>query len=398
MQIQCNVIEVSVTLGDGVDSHCIEGYLPVTFDGKEALISAGSHILYDDPDWSSFPNIDCKKAPYFVTKSGQVIQQKPHITLVNITLTKLGTLLDDPQMKEIGKVDIFTNEGVYTAEQFHQFEDLIHFGRKRRMLQNKVIDNFCKDSSCLGTDRYNFNEYGTSPLGVGKSVIDWVRITLLEKLQVVGSYASILVVFLYAGQLVRCMYRQLDNLIHFRFGSRQTRKRRNSLHVEVENRVAHVVAPSRSEPEIMVMNELPAIKTISQKCGCQYCRGVKHDVNKRWPNSTCGFACCSYHLKRCMPFEWSLLDPENLAFDHKVEDDKYKGSIANTVSLRATCRCNVCLGLFRHASWRYVSSGCGCPRCENCNSIEIETRKSLGMDYDMIFDPKSRRVSTLQLE
>ena len=42
MQIQCEVKEVSVTLGESVDTHCLEGYLPVTFEGKEALISAGA--------------------------------------------------------------------------------------------------------------------------------------------------------------------------------------------------------------------------------------------------------------------------------------------------------------------------------------------------------------------
>lgn len=394
LQIKCKSTEVSVTLGDKADGLCIEGYLPVMHKGKEVLISAISHIIYDKRDQVSFPNIDCKKAPYFVTKGGQVIQQRPQIEIVNITLTKLGTFLDDFSGNEIDEVEIYGNDGLYMSEQFHQFDDLIHWGRKRKMLQNVMIDNYCRESSCLGTDRYNFQKYGTNPAGMMESVMEWIRTTFWDKLQMVGSYTSVLVVFLYACQLMRCMYNKMDDLLHLRFLFKQKRdKRQSSLNSDTEGNVMHAIIHSRSEPEIMVMNEINTEVVESQKCNCQFCRNVKHDMKVYWPRNTCGRSCCLYHLKgRCEPYEWCLLDPQNLAFDHRIEDQKHQNSVTTTVSLRSVCKCVVCLGTYTHPDWIYHTNGCGCRRCENCNSAEIEYRKSKGMDYNMIFGHKNHEV------
>lgn len=390
LQIKCKETEVSVNLGDKAD-FCIEGYLPVLHNGKEVLLSAISHIIYDENDQTSFPNIDCKKAPYFVTKDGQVIQQRPQIEIVNITLTKLGTFLDESTGNEINEVDIFNNDGLYTSEQFHQFEDLIHWGRKRKMLQNMVIDSYCKEGNCLGTDRYNFQKYGTNPGGMVKSVMEWIRITFWDKLQMVGSYTSVLVVFLYTCQLIRCMYNKMDDLVHLRFLFKRKRdNRHSSINSGVEGSFTHEIARSEQEPEIMVMTEFPTEKMDTQKCNCHFCRGVKHSEKMYWPRNTCGRSCCLYHLKgRCEPYEWCLLDPQNLAFDHRDEDRKHKSSVTNTVSLRSVCKCVLCLGTYTHPDWKYYTNGCGCQRCENCNSAEIEYRKSLGIEYNMIFVRKN---------
>lgn len=398
VQIQCKQTEVSVTLGESVETRCLEGYLSVNYNGKRALISSGSHILYDETDLTTFPSIDCSKAPYFVTKDGRVIQQRPKVEVVNITLTKLGAFIDDLTTNKIDQVDVFTNEGLYTSEQFHEFEDLIHWGRKRAMLQNVMIDNFCKDSDCLGTDRYNIDKNGMGPVSLVKSVMDWMRTTFWENLQIVGSYTSVVVVFLYACQLIGFMYRKMQNLLHLRLRLRTGRhqdKSSSRLHLNVESQHNHAFTQVQSAlPEIMVMSELSAGQSDSQECECQYCRGVRHDAKLYWPRNTCGFSCCKYHLKgRCEPFEWCLLDPLNLAFDHREEDQKYKKSIATAISLRSVCRCNQCLGKFTHPGFKYFSKeACGCLRCENCNSAEVEKRKQLGIEYDTIFGRNRNRV------
>lgn len=398
LQIQCQAIEVTVTLGESVISHCLEGYLSVSHEGKPALISAGSHILYDGQDIETFPSIDCEKAPFFVTKDGQVIQQRPQVRVVNITLVKPGAFLDEAAMNEIRSVEVFNTDGLYTADQVHQFEDLIHWGRKRAMLQNIMIDKFCQDSSCLGTDRYNFEKYGTNSMGLMQSVMDWIKTSFWEKLQIVGSYASVLVLFVYVGQLISCMYTKLGNVLRFRQGQR---KRHNSLHLGIENRTVHDVTQVQAVPEVMVMSELPTkVITGTQECACSYCRGVTHDKRLFWPRNTCGNSCCKYHLKsRCEPFEWCLLDPMNLAFDHSVEDQKHTLSVSSAViSLRSSCKCNKCLGKFSHPPFHYVSNACGCLRCEKCNTAEVERRKQLGLEYDMIFGSKNYERGNPQME
>ena len=386
LSIKCKVTEVSVILGESSNVRCLEGYLPVVYDGKNVLISYGSHVIYDLEDKNLFPSIDCQKAPYFVTKEGQVIQQTPTIELVNITLTNLGKFVNDLDSNKIDEVEIFTNDGLYNPEDFQQFEDLIHWGRKRKMLENHMIDNFCRESSCLGTDRYNFQKYGSSPKSLVQGVMNWIKTSFLNELQMIGSYTSIIVVFLYATQLLRCMYRKIDNLLHLRFlFKRKGDERQQAPPRNFENRKTYLNPQFQPEHEIIEMSDIPVKHAEQRECNCKICRNEKHDMNAFWPRNTCGRSCCEYHLKgKCNPYEWNLLDPQNLAFDHHDEDQKHK-TFENVISIRSSCKCYSCMGVITHPEWRYFTNACGCPRCKNCNIAELEHRKKIGKGMDGIF-------------
>ena len=374
VNIACRPVIVSVQLGSSWKDTCLSGYLPAMFGDKRVLISQGTHVIYDQSDMDLFPAISCKNAPFFVTKNGQIIQQKPQIEVVNITIAKFGSFGSDLSGNQIDQIDIFNSEGLYSEDEFAQFEELVHFGRKRQMITDKVIDRFCKDNSCLGTDRYNFDQFGPNPAGIMKSAVKWLQESFLARLQEIGSYASIIVVFLYAVQLIRCLYRKVDSLLHLRFLFRRKGDERQQCHdPERQDREFHHSPGYKSEQIEMI--RLPE----ALECKCLNCQGVRHETSVVWPRGHCGRACCRHHLRtKCKPFEWHVLDPQNLAFDHRDVDEKFKALDANMLT-RTECRCDICMQTTTHPPWKYLTEVCGCIYCENCIAQENKYRSQSGI-------------------
>ena len=153
MHITCQPVQVMVDFEAGQD-FCYLDYLPVkTMDNERVLISSRLHLIKGLDSTDQLLQIPCNslKTPKFISADRHVYHMTPSIQPVNLTITKFNSdmnrymVTDEIVLEDMGRAK------VYTEEEMRQFMDLIHEGRFKSQVTNRLVHDFCVDNSCTGT-------------------------------------------------------------------------------------------------------------------------------------------------------------------------------------------------------------------------------------------------------
>ena len=371
VNIKCQPVTVSIEIGKAWRKECVDGFLPVDYEGKNVFISAGLHVIYDEEDKDLFPAISCKHAPYFITKENVVIRQNPTIEVANVTLTKFDKILKNYFDENQEMVEIYHQEGLYTSQEMEELNSLIHFGRKQNMMTSKLVQDFCQDGKCLGESSSYARDWSLKPENIVTGAWKWIEKSLWDILEKMGAYASLFMLVIYIGQALRLMYNYWGEIICCQKWRKKTREEEEMSEIKV-----HI------QPQININQANTEITTKEEACNCDICHKRTHRKDIKLPRGHCGSLCCEFHTRKlCKPYEWFKIDPENKLFDHQAEDEKYK-TFENRLVERTRCECDRCLMSTLHSNIRYISAACGCRSCSSCHEREAYLRRKRGIKME----------------
>lgn len=357
-------------LGAVWDDKCYDQYLPAQLDGDTVYISTILHLVTDKKFMQGLPNIPCEKSPTFITKRNGLIKATPEIVEVKYQLSDFSAKISEYMDLQDTNVDIFQYSGIYTEKEMLDFMDLVHYGRARQSIVTNMIETFCENQNCYFNQRAanNLDLIPRIELSVPEKIISWIRAKVFDVLATIGSYCSVIVLTVYMAQLMRLLKRQLVRIILCTGCFKKARSDDKVLDPEKADTRVHNDLEG-SELEWLRISEGQTQRQRYANCRCKFCVNgeYKHAAYLKLPYGHCGCVRCKEHLVSLVPkYEWHLVDPDNIVFDHKEIDERFKlrdGEKERFVA-RAVCKCQICKGEKTHPDKRFKTKHCLCDKCD----------------------------------
>ena len=197
-ELRCTNLTAVARLGDKRSDKCHSDSIPAWINNQPIRIQARTHLVLEDDPLDMVPCQASYMPLFLAADKNTILMANPEVQVVKLTIHHLDEdylhLLGDstnPEHLEFG------NDLLYTQDEIHQFNNLIHFQRTKQRVLNALITDYCEGNTECGSYQ---PPAGTSPGFILDHIKDQIYSPFqiffdwADKLATIGNVCSIAIV------------------------------------------------------------------------------------------------------------------------------------------------------------------------------------------------------------
>lgn len=195
-EIKCVKLVVEARLGDNRSEYCLNNLLPVWLNYEPLFIQANTRMIVKEMIPSQFECVS-RYSPIFTAKDGTLLQAKPDVQRVNISLNQVDAHYLHPVFDAEIQHEEATTPIKTTVEEFIAYKDYVFYQQAKEDVIKSLVYQYCAHGNCgdfnpiLGAGKFKIEN-----LQHGKTDSTWNFTRISKLLSWTGNYCSV-IVFIY---------------------------------------------------------------------------------------------------------------------------------------------------------------------------------------------------------